>query len=203
MAHAFVSTNMGILWQIPTKHGLVMQPEQELVERARNGDEEAVTLLYEAHVDSIFAYIRYRVSSDVLAEDITSEVFLRMVRGLAGYRDQGAPFRAWLFRIAANLITDQYRQHGKNPTVEIPESYESDDTDPFDHLIQEDEHQHLQRAIQTLPPEYQDLLVLRFVEDMPHTEIARVLNKSAMALRAMQYRALKALAEALRGGNRS
>ena len=177
-----------------------MQPEQELVERARSGDEEAVTLLYEAHVDSIFAYIRYRVHSDVLAEDITSEVFLRMVRSISSYRDQGAPFRAWLFRIAANLITDHYRQHGKNLTVAIPESYESDDTNPFDHVMQEDEHQHLRLAIQSLPAEYQDLLVLRFVEDMPHTEIARVLNKSAMALRAMQYRALKALAEALGGG---
>lgn len=180
-----------------------MQPipdEQELVERARNGDEDAVTLLYEMHVDSIFAYIRYRVHSDVTAEDITSEVFLRMVRGIAGYRDQGAPFRAWLFRIAANLLTDHYRKHGKTSEVAIPEHYESDDTNPFDYVLQEDERHHLRMAIQSLPVEYQDLLVLRFVEDLPHTEIARILNKSAMALRAMQYRALKALAEALRGG---
>ncbi len=202
-ALASVSMHMGILRRIPSRHGQVMQPipdEQELVARARNGDEEAVTLLYERHIDSIFAYIRYRVHSDAAAEDITSEVFLRMVRGIADYRDRGVPFRAWLFRIAANLITDQYRQHGKNPTVPIPESYASDDTNPFDHVLQEDEHQHLRQAIQTLPAEYQDLLVLRFVEDMPHTEIARVLNKSAMALRAMQYRALKALGVALRGG---
>ncbi len=180
-----------------------MQPipdEQELVKRARNGDEEAVTLLYEAHVDSIFAYIRYRVPSDVMAEDITSEVFLRMVRGITGYRDQGVPFRAWLFRIAANLLTDHYRQHGKTPIVPLTESHESGDTNPFDYVMQEDERQHLRRALQSLPAEYQDLLVLRFVEEMPHTEIARILNKSAMALRAMQYRALKALGEALRGG---
>lgn len=160
-----------------------------------------MTLLYETHVDSIFAYIRYRVPSDTVAEDLTSEVFLRMVRGLAGYRDQGVPFRAWLFRIAANLMTDHYRQHGKNPTLPILESHEGADSDPLDQLMQEDERQHLRRAIQTLPAEYQNLLVLRFVEEMPHTEIALVLNKSAMALRAMQYRALKALAEALRGGS--
>ena len=179
-----------------------MQPipdEQELVERARNGDEEAVTLLYETHVDSIFAYIRYRVHSDAMAEDITSEVFLRMVRSIASYKDQGAPFRAWLFRIAANLITDHYRQGSKYQAGPIPESYESDDTDPFDHLMHEDERQHLRLAIKTLPAEYQDLLVLRFVEDLSHTEIASILNKSAMALRAMQYRALKALGEAMRG----
>src|SRR5690554_4778020 len=177
-----------------------MQPipdEQELVERARNGDEDAVTLLYEMHVDSIFAYIRYRVPSDMIAEDITSEVCLRMVRSIAGYRDQGAPFRSWLYRIAANLLTDHHRKHGKNPEIAIPESYQSDDTNPFDHVMREDERQHLRLAIQSLPAEYQNLLWLRFVEDLPHTEIAHILNKPAAALRAMQYRALKALANAL------
>jgi RNA polymerase sigma-70 factor (ECF subfamily) len=84
--------------------------------------------------------------------------------------------------------------------VSLTENYASDDTDPFDHLLQEDEIQELRRALQSLPVEYQDLLLLRFVENMPHTEIAPVLNKSAEALRAMQYRALKALEAALRGG---
>lgn len=97
------------------------------------------------------------------------------------------------------MLTDHHRKYGKNPEVSIPESYGSDDTNPFDHMMREDERQHLRMAIQSLPAEYQNLLVLRFVEDLPHTEIARILNKSAMALRAMQYRALKALAGALRG----
>ena len=177
-----------------------MQPapdEQVIVTKAQNGDEQAVALLYEAHVESIYAYIGYRVNSDEVAEDLTSEVFLRMVRGLQNYRYQGFPFRAWLYRIASNLITDYYGQQGKHPTSSVTDEFISHDPDMFDHIAQEDERFHLRLAIRALPAEYQDLLIWRFVEDLPHTEIARITNKSAESLRAMQYRALKALAQQL------
>ena len=177
-----------------------MQPapdEQELVTKAQNGDEQAVALLYEAHVETIYGYIGYRVHSDEVAEDLTSEVFLRMVRGLQNYRYQGFPFRAWLYRIASNLIADYYRQQGKHPTSSVTDEFISHDPDMFDHIAQEDERFHLRLAIRALPAEYQDLLIWRFVEDLPHTEIARITNKSAESLRAMQYRALKALAQQL------
>lgn len=175
-----------------------MQPppnEQDLITQAQKGDEEAVTLLYETHVDAIYQYICYRVDSKSTAEDLTSEVFLRMVRGLARYQDQGVPFRAWLFRIAANLLIDYYRQRKKGSDILLSDEYESDDTDPFDRLAQSEDHQQLHLAIRALPETYQDLLLLRFVENLPHAEIARIMNKSADALRAMQHRALKALAE--------
>jgi RNA polymerase sigma-70 factor, ECF subfamily len=168
--------------------------EQAWVDQARTGDEKAVTLLYETHVGSIFAYMKYRVDSTVAAEDLTAEVFLRMVRSLPTYESRGLPFRAWLFRIAANLLTDHYRQLCKNTSLPITEDFASDDTDPFDNLIKKEQHIHLRRAIRNLSEEYQNLLILRFVEDLSHTEIATVLNKSPEALRAMQYRALKALA---------
>ena len=177
-----------------------MQPtpnEPELVAKAQNGDEEAVTLLYAAHIETIFDYISYRVDSVETAEDLTSEVFLRMVRGLASYKDQGVPFRAWLYRIAANLIIDYYRQRGKNQMASVPEHFKSDDIDPLDRVANDEEAFHLRLAIRALPEEYQDLLILRFVEDLPHTEIAKIMKKSAAALRAMQYRALKALGEQL------
>lgn len=177
-----------------------MQPapdEQELVTKAQSGDEQAVALLYEAHVETIYGYICYRVNSDEVAEDLTSEVFLRMVRGLQNYRYQGFPFRAWLYRIASNLITDYYRQQGKHPTLAVTDDFQSDEPEPFDHIVQEDESFRLRLAINALPVDYQDLLIWRFVEDLPHTEIARITNKSAESLRAMQYRALKALAQQL------
>ncbi|HSS98166.1 MAG TPA: sigma-70 family RNA polymerase sigma factor [Terriglobales bacterium] len=169
--------------------------EQEVINQAQRGDEEAVTLLYETHVDAIFEYVRYRVDSKSTAEDLTSEVFLRMVRGLANYQSQGVPFRAWLFRIAANLVIDHYRQRKKGSDAPLLDDYASDDTDPFDRLADSENQLRLQLAIRALPEVYQDLLLLRFVENLPHTEIAKIMNKSAAALRAMQHRALKALAE--------
>ena len=169
--------------------------EQEVINQAQRGDEEAVTLLYETHVDAIFEYVRYRVDSKSTAEDLTSEVFLRMVRGLANYQNQGVPFRAWLFRIAANLVIDHYRQRKKGSDAPLLDDYASDDTDPFDRLADSENQLRLQVAIRALPEAYQDLLLLRFVENLPHTEIAKIMNKSAAALRSMQHRALKALAE--------
>jgi RNA polymerase sigma-70 factor (ECF subfamily) len=186
---------------VPTsEHRLAMRQlpdEQELLAKAVQGDQEAVALLYERHVDAIFAYLRYRVDSDLVAEDLTSEVFLRMVRGLSGFQDRGLPFRAWLYRIAANLLTDHYRQRGKTADIAITEAYESDDTDPLDSIARDDEQLRLSLAMKQLSPDHQELLILRFIEGLPHAEIAQIMNRSAEALRAMQHRALKALAERL------
>src|SRR4051812_8324926 len=104
-----------------------MQPisdEQAIIMQARQGSEEAISLLYEFYLQPIFQYIRYRVDSIVLAEDLTAEVFLRMVRSLPNYEEKGIPFRAWLYRIASNLLIDHYRQNRKNRTTPISEDYE-------------------------------------------------------------------------------
>lgn len=162
--------------------------------QARQGNEEAISTLYETYLQAIFEYIRYRVDSTVLAEDLTAEVFLRMVRNLPAYEEKGIPFRAWLYRIAANLLIDHYRRQDKKRITTLSEDYQSDDTDPVNRLAEQEKFLRLRQALRALPPDYQDLLVLRFVEDMPHAEIAKIMNKTAMALRTMQHRALKALA---------
>lgn len=173
--------------QIPT--------EQELIAHAQRGDEQAITHLYEMHVDAIFEYMSYRVGSRNIAEDLTSDVFLRMVRGLAQYKDHGLPFRAWLFRIAANLIIDHYRTHKKGPDAPLLDNQPTTDTDPLDRVAKHEDQLRMRLAMKGLSEDYQNLLVLRFVENLPYAEIAQILNKSAEALRSMQYRALKALAE--------
>ncbi len=175
-----------------------MQPiptERDLIAQAQAGDEQAVTRLYETYVEAIFEYISYRVGSRTTAEDLTSEVFLRMVKGLAQYKDHGFPFRAWLFRIAANLVIDHYRANKKGPDAPLLDNQPTSDTDPLDRVAKQEDQLRMRLAVKALPEDYQNLLVLRFVENLPHTEIATIMNKSAEALRSMQYRALKALAE--------
>ena len=81
-------------------------PDQALIERAQQGDPEAVAGLYRQHVQAIARYIAYRVPEAQVVEDLTAEVFLRMVEGLPGYRWTGAPFEAWLYRIAAARVAD-------------------------------------------------------------------------------------------------
>jgi RNA polymerase sigma-70 factor (ECF subfamily) len=177
-----------------------MQPlpdEKELIERAQRGDREAVSTLYEHYTRSIFQYISYRVEVDVVAEDLTAEVFLRMVRGLPDYVYTGAPMGAWLFRIAANQVADHYRQQAKLSPVQLAETHRSDAIDPLDAVAKEDESARLRQALQALSEDYQNVLVLRFMQDLPYAEVAAVMDRSEAAVRVLQHRALKALDTAL------
>lgn len=171
--------------------------ESELVMAAQHGEKDAISALYEAFVDPIFRYIDYRVESVHIAEDLTAEVFLRMVQNLPHYRNTGVPFAAWLFRIAANLITDYRRQNRHISPDEFSEEQLSDDTDPFGKIERQQEEEQLRRALQALSEEQQTLLILRFMQQLPHQEIATILNKSEASIRVMQHRALQALAHAL------
>jgi RNA polymerase sigma-70 factor, ECF subfamily len=170
--------------------------ERQLIARAGRGDKEAVSTLYEGYAQAIFRYISYRVESDMVAEDLTAEVFLRMVQGLPRYQDTGAPFGAWLYSIAATQVADHHR--GKRRVAEpLSDSQASDDTDPFGKTAKQQEQAQLRQALATLPEDYQTLLILRFMQGLPHTEVAATMGKSDANIRVMQHRALKALAKAL------
>lgn len=177
-----------------------MQPpadEQQLIASAQQGDKAAISALYQAYVQGIFRYISYRVESDTVAEDLTAEVFLRMVQGLPQYQYMQAPFGAWLFRIAASQISDHYRRKRRTMAEPISDDQPSDDTDPFDRLEDEQERNELRVALKTLPEDYQTLLILRFMQQLPHSEVAIMMRRSESAIRVMQHRALKALAKAI------
>jgi len=171
--------------------------ERELIQHAQKGDKEAVGILYEHYAQAIFQYISYRVASKAIAEDITAEVFLRMIRKLPTYKYTGSPFGAWLYRVASNLLTDHYRKNQKVSTTSIPETYQSDSIDPFDKLAIQEDQLMVRRALLSLSDEYQNVIVLRFIRELPHVEVAEIMNKSEGAVRVLQHRALKALSKAL------
>jgi len=171
--------------------------ESQLIADAKAGDKDAITALYKAYNEAIFHYVSYRVDSRMLAEDITAEVFLRMLRGLQHYEDRGLSFGAWLFKIAANLVREHYRHNKLAHVSTLTENERSDDTDPFEQLAQQEERQQLTRALHALPADYQDILILRFMKNLSHAEVAAILEKSETAVRSLQHRALKALGEQL------
>lgn len=177
-----------------------MQPlpnESQLIAAAQAGDKQAVSTLYEAYAQPIFRYISYRVDSDMTAEDLTAEVFLRMVQGLPNYQDSGAPLGAWLYRIAATQVADHYRRNRRVSPEPISEEQPSDDTDPFGKTAKNEEREQLRRALAALSEDFQTLLILRFMQQLPHLEVAAIMNKSEAAIRVMQHRALQALAREL------
>jgi RNA polymerase sigma-70 factor (ECF subfamily) len=177
-----------------------MQPlsdERQLIAQAQHGDKNAISALYRGYVKVIFRYISYRVETDAAAEDLTAEVFLRMVQELPRYQDTQAPLGAWLFRIAANQVSDHYRHKRRTITEALSDDQASDDTDPFGKLAAEEERTQLRRALAALPEEHQTLLILRFIQQLPHAEVATIMRRSEAAIRTMQHRALKALAKEL------
>ena len=179
---------------------MLNEDEARLINRARQGDQEATAALYQQHVQAIFRYIRFRVPDGAAAEDLTAEVFLRMVEGLPAFKVNGAPFEAWLYRIAAARVADYYRQQIRRPEESLSEMEPARVVSPEGELQTEEEEAAVRAALCELSDEYQDILLLRFVERKSHAEVAMLLGKSVTAIKSAQHRALTRLAE-LMGSN--
>lgn len=177
---------------------MVVQPAPRTSEltlhRAVARDADAFSALYEAHVERVYRHVRYRIADPNLAEDITSQVFLRAWQAIHRYRPiAGRPFLAWLFTIANNLIVDHHRRARR----ELPgiDGDRRDDraADPEAAALSADLHGEIRAAIGRLKPEHQLIVSLRLIEDMDYEDIARILKKKPGALRVTLFRALSAL----------
>jgi RNA polymerase sigma-70 factor (ECF subfamily) len=168
-----------------------------LIERARRREPDAVAELYRHHVQSIARYIGYRISDTAAVEDLTAEVFLRMVEDLPRYRPTGAPFQSWLYKIAATQVANYYRHHKKYPQTDLSESIGSEST-PVEFNVQKQQEIHeVRTALTNLSEEHQTILFLRFVERKSHEDTAHILGKTVEAIATAQHRALKRLAKIL------
>lgn len=166
----------------------------QTIQRAQQGDKESVAMLYQTFAQVIYRYIAYRVPTSSDAEDLTAEVFMKMVQGLPRYQVTGAPFEAWLYSIAAARIADWHRRNQRRAQVELSETLTTGDPLPEDQLLQVQEVEHLRSAIQQLPEEQQTILILRFIERKSHEEVAEIMSKSVTAVKSIQHRALQRLA---------
>lgn len=170
---------------------------KQMIQRATQGDSGAISSLYEQFANKIFRYVSYRVTSTADAEDITANVFVSMLDGLPNYRDTGAPFEAWLYRIAAARVADFHRRNSRRPQVELPETMRTDEPAPEEHLQEQQELQTLKTAVAQLSEEHRMVLILRFVERKSHQEVADIIGKGVSAVRSIQHRALIELATLL------
>ena len=168
---------------------------EKLVRRAQNDDAEAFGELYDRFVVPIYRYIYYRVSRGEV-EDLTENVFLKAWEKRASYsKKPGSNFGSWLFRIAHNIVVDYYRAGAKNRTVELSDELPlvSDAAAPDEKLANKHEHIELIHALRRLPEMHQQVLVLKFVNDLDNSEIAAIIEKSVGAVRVIQFRALNRL----------
>jgi RNA polymerase sigma-70 factor (ECF subfamily) len=162
----------------------------ELVERALDGDAEAFGDLYELYLDEIYRYIYFRVAEQAEAEDLTEMVFLKAWEALPESTEPMDDIRAWLYRVAHNLVIDRHRT--RKPTVPLEDTLTpSDHATPEGAALTLDASRELAHKIGQLKPILQQVLLCRFVSDMSHAETARTMGLREGHVRVLQYRALK------------
>ena len=174
-----------------------MTDEHALLERAKQYDEAALGELYDLYAPRIYAYVYRRVSNPHLAEDLTGDVFVRVIQAVQSERFWHTSFQAWLYRIAHNLVVDYYRRRPSAVESELDERIIAAEDDLASAVADRLSHRHLCTAINRLTPDQQQVLALRFGEGMTARETAKVMDKSTGAVEALQHRALAALRRVL------
>src|SRR3954467_14470096 len=165
-----------------------------LVDRAQQGDREALEDLYLIHFDRIYGYLHVSVGNKYDAEDLTTQTFLKMLESIGRFRWQSAPFSAWLFRIAHNLSMDHFRARRRwQPEEDVPEAHGSEEPSAELEAMQSIGRQSMLELIDNLSHEQQQVLTLKFVFNFPNGDIAKILDKSEGAIKSLQHRALASL----------
>jgi RNA polymerase sigma-70 factor (ECF subfamily) len=166
--------------------------------RAAQGDRAAFAILYRRYVDRVYGYAFYLLGDHHDAEDATERTFLAALAAIDGFRDTGASFRSWLFRIAHNQVANALRSRGRRRDDSLDRVLEPvSSTDPAAEVTAADDARHVRAALATLADDRRQVLILRCVDGLSAREIADVLGRSEGAVRVLQHRALRDLAERL------
>lgn len=177
------------------------EQERRLVEHARQGDESAVEALYRQHYDRVYRYVFYRLGSPTVAEDVASQVFLAMVRGLPRFEWQGRPFVAWLYAIAQKQVAYHLRRHSRADSVDLNEALHlvADTAGPETGAEEREQRVALAQALRQLPDTQREVIILRYVLSLSLAETAAALERSEGAIKQLQLRALAGLRGILAG----
>ena len=165
------------------------------VKLAVNGNADAFSFLYEQNVTRIYNYIYYRTGSEADAEDLTARVFHRAFGHIEKYQEKGVPFTAWLYRIAHNLTANWYRDMQRRKEISLEEQLDlpHHGEPPERQIERSQEKELLMRAIRRLPPDRQQLILLKYLEDLTNGEIALIMGRTEGAIKSLYHRALISL----------
>jgi RNA polymerase sigma-70 factor (ECF subfamily) len=162
------------------------------VARAKEGDREAVRFLYLRYADNVYGYVRSIVRDEYEAEDVTQHVFAKLMTVIGKYEQRGAPFTAWILRLAHNVAIDHVRSRRAIPAAEVRGADERTD----EH--EDDRARDLRSALASLPEEQRDVVVLRHVVGLTPGEIADRLGRSESSIHGLHHRGRRALKQELR-----
>lgn len=167
----------------------------DMLLKAIEGDKEAFSMLYEQYVGRIYNYVYYRTGNSFDAEDLTAKVFHRALQHIGNYQDKGVPFSAWLYRIAHNLVANWHRDNSRKKEVSIEDQVglHQHEDHPEVTLVSNQENEMLLKAIRKLPPDRQQLIILKFVEHLSNAEIGEIMGRSEGAIKSLYHRTLLSL----------
>jgi RNA polymerase sigma-70 factor (ECF subfamily) len=161
------------------------------VARAKAGDQDALRFLYVRFADNVYGYVRSIVKDEHEAEDVTQNVFAKLMRIIHKYEDRGLPFHAWILRVARNVALDHLRQRRGIPCEEV----RGEETDAGE--VGHARCRALESALATLPEDQRQVLALRHIVGLSPEEIAVRLNRSESSVHGLHHRGRLALREAL------
>lgn len=175
--------------------------DKALVELAAD-DKEAFGELYERYLTKMYNYVYYRTGNTHDAEDLTAKIFQRAMSHIGNYVDRGLPFQAWLYRIAHNLVANWHRDQGRRKIIAlddyVAQSLQSEAPDRW--TEEREEQKQLMEAVRRLPEDRQQLLLLKFIEQLSNAEIGEIMDRTEGAVKSLYHRTLLALREDLQRG---
>lgn len=176
-----------------------VEVERETVDRARTGDQQALADLYDWYMPRVYRYAVARLGNVAEAEDLTEEVFLKMLGAIGDFRWRDVPFSSWLFRIAHNNIATHFRRTAQRggPTAELSEEMVDWRAEPASTVEEKITMEEVRRAAGQLPEAQREVIALRFVSGLSIAETAKALGKREGNIKALQHKAVAKLQKML------
>jgi RNA polymerase sigma-70 factor, ECF subfamily len=182
----------------------IQEADERLLIEAAQRDPARFAELYERNFERVYAYVFRRLANRDEAEDVTSEVFHQALENLGSFEWRGAPFAAWVLRIAANAITDRWRRNSREQSTDQSDAPEAVPVDPAD-IEQVERCARLFHLVRALPADQRRVIEMRFAEEKSIREISAEMKRSEGAVKQLQFRAIQSLRAQLdrEAGNKS
>jgi RNA polymerase sigma-70 factor (ECF subfamily) len=177
----------------PAREAPAKDAEERLLVEAAQKDPARFADLYDLHFDRVYAFIARRAGNGADAEDLTSEVFHRALANLPRFEWRGAPFAAWLLRIAANAMADRWKRNARESASELDDPVNLSEPD----FVEADRRARVARLVDRLPADQRRVIQMRFAEEKSIREIARALRRSEGAVKQLQFRGVQSLRDLL------
>jgi RNA polymerase sigma-70 factor (ECF subfamily) len=180
-------------WDLGINKKMSIADGKQELQDLRTIDPKTIGAIYDQYFSEVYRYVLYRIGDQALAEDMTSDVFIRLLEAAQNGRGPQTNLKGWLIGTATHIVTDHMRKKYRRPEEEISDSLPDLKPDPASEVDQREQNRIVQDAYAQLTPEQQHVLALRFGQGYSLEETATFMNKNVNAVKALQFRALAAL----------